>query len=162
MTTDPHSQLARARDAHWEDPAGSLETAIRVQEHARTHADRAFQSRALSLQGSVSLHRGDLHGAFELAARAARHAHEDLHAEAELAALDTGIHFFSGSYGDSLSAAERAVEVADATGDLALRVHARRMACLAFGNLGVADWPARLDDVLALSIEAGDRWQEAI
>jgi diguanylate cyclase (GGDEF)-like protein len=36
------------------------------------------------------------------------------------------------------------------------------MACLAFGNLGVADWPARLDDVLALSIEAGDRWQEAI
>jgi diguanylate cyclase (GGDEF)-like protein len=160
--TSPHEALVLARRAHWEDPAGSLETAVRCQHQGRTLGDAALQSRALSLQGAVSLHRGDLRGAFELAAEAERHLDDDLRARAELAALNTGLHFFSGSYGDSLRSAELAVALADRSRDLLLRIHARRMACLAFGNLGVDDWPQRLADLLALTIEAGDGWEEAI
>ena len=33
---------------------------------------------------------------------------------------------------------------------------------MVFGNVGVSDWHGQLQDVLDLSIAAGDRWQEAI
>ena len=36
------------------------------------------------------------------------------------------------------------------------------MGCIAFGNLGVADWPERLDATLALAVESGERWEEAL
>ena len=58
--------------------------------------------------------------------------------------------------------AERAIELADRTGDATLRVFARRMGCIAFGNLGVADWPERLEATLALAVESGERWEEAL
>jgi hypothetical protein len=38
----------------------------------------------------------------------------------------------------------------------------RRMGCIAFGNLGVADWPERLDATLVLAAESGERWEEAL
>ena len=166
VPTSTHATSARAldaaRSAYWEDPLGSLEVAIEVHEGARAHGDQPLQARALALQGLISLHRGDLRGAFTLAADAEREARDDARAGAELAALKAHLDFFSGSYAASLREAELAVELADRTGDASLRVFVRRMGCIAFGNLGVADWPERLAATLALAVESGERWEEAL
>ena len=154
--------LDDARTVYWEDPAGALAAAVDAYEQALMRGDRVLQSRALTVQGLVTLHRGDLRGAFDLAADAGRVAGEDALAGAELAALKTHLDFFSGSYAAALTQAELSVELADRTGDPSLRVFARRMGCIAFGNLGVADWPERLDATLALAIEAGEPWEEAL
>jgi diguanylate cyclase (GGDEF)-like protein len=154
--------LERARLAYWEQPAEALEVAIRCQEQARLLGLPALQSRALALQGAVSLHVGDLRGAFALAAEADRLAGDDLFAHTELAALNTHLHFFSGAYGESLRWAMDAVERADITGDPALRLHARRMACLAFGNVGVDDLEQRFNEVLELAVELDSPWEQAV
>ena len=154
--------LEDARLAYWEDPAGAMAVAARCAERARLTGDVRGLSRALALQGAVSLHRGDLRGAFDAAADAARHAGDDLVARAEVAALDTHLHFFSGSYAESLRRAGDAVALADRHGDLRLRLHARRMACLAVGNIGVEDLSARLDELLALALAARSPWEEAV
>ncbi len=70
--------------------------------------------------------------------------------------------FFSGSYADALREAELAVRVADESADPDLRIFARRAACLVFGNVGVPDWDQRLEELLRLSVDAGDPWEEAI
>ena len=151
---------------YWEDPAGSLATAVRVQEAARVVGDTALQSRALALQGAITLHRGDLEGAFTLAVEAERLADAGAGtgdaARAEVHGLKAHLSFFSGSYAEALRHAELGLACADRTRDIDLRVFARRAACMVFGNVGVDDWNRQLTDVLALSIEAGDRWQVAI
>jgi diguanylate cyclase (GGDEF)-like protein len=162
MTEMSANALDGARKVYWEDPAGALAVAVDAHEQARMRGDTGEQARALALQGMVTMHRGDLRGAFALAARAERVAAGDLRAGAELAALRAHLDFFSGSYASALAQAELAVELADRTGDLSLRVFARRMGCIAFGNLGVADWPERLDTTLALAVEAGETWEEAL
>jgi diguanylate cyclase (GGDEF)-like protein len=159
-------RLAAALDAarlkYWEEPGEALETAVHVLERARTIGSEALQARAIALQSAVSVHRGDLGGAAELVADAQRLAGDDLTARAEIAALHAHLHFFTGAYSESLHQAETAIGLADATGDLKLRVHARRMGCVAFGNLGVDDLAERFACVLALAIEAGSPWEEAI
>ena len=160
--TDAGLALDAARAAYWEDPAGALAVAIDVHEQARALGDAPLRGRALALQAMISMHRGDLRGAFALAAEAEGAVGEDVRACAELAGLMAHLDFFSGSYASSLRHAERATELADSTGDLHLRLFARRMGCIAFGNLGVADWPRRLDETLALARRAGARWEEAL
>src|SRR5690349_7162968 len=93
-------ELDAARAVYWEDPAGSLATAIRVQEVARGLGDDGILSRACSLQGAITLHRGDLGGAFALAADAERHAEADGGdaSRSEMAGLKGHLAFFSGSY----------------------------------------------------------------
>src|SRR4051794_18976416 len=81
--------LDRARLGYWEAPAAALEEAIRCREQAWLLRDEGLQSRALTLAGAVSLHRGDLHGAFTLVAQAEPLAGDDLAARAELASLKT-------------------------------------------------------------------------
>jgi diguanylate cyclase (GGDEF)-like protein len=165
MSSSPRllsAALDAARLNYWEAPAEALETAIHALERARTHADEILQARALALQAAISVHHGDLRGAADLAANAERLAGDDLRARAEVAAVHAHLHFFSGAYAESLRQAELAVELADATGDLRLRIHARRMGCVAFGNIGVDDLAERFATVLALTIEAGSRWEEAI
>jgi diguanylate cyclase (GGDEF)-like protein len=154
--------LERARLTYWEQPGAALEVAVRAQEQARLTGEDALQSRALVLQGAVCLHTGDLAGAFALAAAAEPLAGDDIPAHAELAALNTHLHFFSGSYAESLSWAFEAVERADTTGDRRLRLHARRMACLAFGNVGVDDLERRFLEVLELARELGSPWEQAV
>ena len=155
--------LDRARGGYWEDPAGSLAAAIHCQETARSLGDHALRARALALQGAIMLHRGDLAGGLDLAVEAERLAERggDV-ARCEVACLKAHVSFFSGSYTEALREAELALALADATGDLPLRIFARRAACLVFGNLGVDDWPDQLTMILELTIVAGDRWQEAI
>jgi diguanylate cyclase (GGDEF)-like protein len=155
-------QLDTARHTYWEDTGRSLEVAVDVHERARATGDGPLRARALALQAACSLHRGDLHGALALAAEGDLHAGDDPFPRAELAALKSHLNFFSGSYAAALAEAEHAVELADRTGDLLLRVFARRMGCVVFGNMGVADWPERLQELLALTIEAGEPWEEAM
>ncbi len=164
--TDPraavHAELDEARRGYWEDPTGSLEAALRGHERARSLGDDDLRARALALQGTVTLHRGELRGAAALATEAAQLGATSAVARVETAALEAHLSFFTGSYGDALGQAERALAASDETTDLSLRVFARRAACLVFGNVGVRDWPERLDELLALSIASGDRWEEAI
>ena len=110
------------------------------------------------------MHRGDLQGALELAVEAQRYLGQgvDVVARCEVAALKAQVSFFSGSYTDALREAELAVRVADESSDRDLRIFARRSACLVFGNVGVPDWEQRLDELLRLSVDAGDTWEEAI
>jgi diguanylate cyclase (GGDEF)-like protein len=147
---------------YWERPSAAHEIAIGALEQARRAGAKPLQSRALTLQGAVSLHGGDLSGAFALAAEADRLAGDDTWARAELASLNTHLHFFSGAYTDSLRWAHEAIDLADDVGERGLRLHARRMACLAFGNLGVDDLAERFEEVLALAREARSPWEEAV
>lgn len=157
-------ELDQTRSMMWERPAQARGDAVLLHEVARTLGADDLRSRALSIMGTVTLNRGDLRGAFTLTADAERHAERtgDPTALIEVAALRAQLSFFSGSYAEALRAASRAVELADETGDPALRIFARRSACLVHGNLESPTWRPELDEVLRLSIEQGDRWQEAI
>ena len=154
--------LESARLGYWEQPRAALELAAACREQAVLLQLPALESRAITLEGGISLHRGDIGGAFTLAAEAERLAGEDLHAHAELAALYAHLHFFSGSYADSLAAAKRAVELSDRTSDDGLRLHARRMGCVAFGNIGVDDLPERFEEMLALARQVESPWEEVV
>jgi diguanylate cyclase (GGDEF)-like protein len=159
-----HLRLTAARGVYYEDPAGALVDAIRCCEIGRSLHDEELCARAFALQGMVSLHRGDLRGGFALAMEAERHlqASEDALAHAEVAALKAQISFFTGSYAEALRHAQLAVEHADAVRDLELRVYARRATCPVFGNVGVPDLRERIEELLALTIELGSPWEEAI
>jgi diguanylate cyclase (GGDEF)-like protein len=156
--------IARAWRSYYEDPAGALDTAVRGYESGRSLDDAGLRARARALQGAVSLHRGDLQGALELAVDAQHYLLQttDSAARCEVAALKAQVSFFSGSYSDALREAELTVRVADESPDQDLRIFARRAACLVFGNVGVPDWDQRLEELLRLSVDAGDPWEEAI
>jgi diguanylate cyclase (GGDEF)-like protein len=172
--SDPRTEPARpvdlgrvlddVRRRHWEDGEGMLVEAIRCHEAARTIGDAALQARALTMQAAISVQRGDLPGALALLTTAAPHAERDGGdgVRAELAAVRAHLSFFAGSYAESLAQAQQACELADGAGDRGLRIFVRRSSCLVFGNLRVRDWPERLADVLALTVAAGDRWEEAM
>jgi diguanylate cyclase (GGDEF)-like protein len=159
-----HRAIARAWRAYYEDPAEALDAAVRGYESGRSLDDAGLCARARALQGAVGLHRGDLRGALELAVEAQRYLGEthDPAARCEVAALKAQVSFFSGSYADALREAELAVKIADESADRDLRIFSRRAACLVFGNVGVPDWAQRLDELLRLSVDAGDAWEEAI
>jgi diguanylate cyclase (GGDEF)-like protein len=172
----PHGRTARedgdgarralelARSTFMEDPTGALAATIRCQEAGRALGDASLRSRAGCLQAAVSLHRGDLHGALALALEAERAAEglDDPATVAELSAVKAQLRFFTGAHAEALRHAEQAIRAADESGSSALRLFARRATCLVFGNLGVRDWPDRLAELLALAIEIGARWEEAI
>jgi diguanylate cyclase (GGDEF)-like protein len=155
--------LVRARHEHLEEPVRALDEAVRCHETARALGHAALCGRALALQGAISLHRGDLRGALGLAVEAERCVEgADAGARAEVAALKAQVSFFTGSYAEALGEAERAIALADESGDHPLRIWVRRTTCIVFGNVGVRDWPERLAEVLELAVAAGDGWQEAI
>ena len=156
--------LAQARAEYYEDPAGALAAAVRCREAALSHGDQALCARACALQGMVALHRGEVRGALGLAVEAERHAEacEDDTTRAEVSALKAQLSFFTGSYTEALRDAERAVERADASGDLELRLYVRRATCPVFGNVGVPDLRERVDALLALALQSGSAWEEAI
>lgn len=156
--------IGRAWRAYYEDPAWALDVAVRGYESGRSLDDPGLCARARALQGAVGLHRADLQGALELAVEAQRYLGQshDSSARCEVAALKAQVSFFSGSYADALREAELAVRIADESADRDLRIFARRSACLVFGNVGVPDWEQRLVELLQLSVDAGDAWEEAI
>jgi diguanylate cyclase (GGDEF)-like protein len=157
-------RLAEARGRYYENPAGALAEAIRCCEIGRSLGDDELCTRAFALQGMVSLHRGDLRGGIALAMQAERRAKtsQSAVARAELAALKAQISFFTGSYADALRHAQLAVDQADTTQDLSLRVFARRATCPIFGNVEVPDLRQRIEQMLDLTVENEDPWEEAI
>lgn len=156
--------LDRARRSYYEDAAGGLDLGVRAHELGLAHGHLALAARGLALQGAVSLHRGDLRSALGVIveAEAGARASGDPVALVEVAGLRAQLSFFTGSYAEALGQAERALALADAEVDRDLRIYARRATCLVFGNVGVRDWPQRLQELLVLSIESGSRWEEAI
>jgi len=162
--TDAVRLLDGARDGYWEDPAGALEAAARALEAARTLQRDDLRARALSVQGTVILHRGDLRGAHGLAVAADASAARSGAAAArlEVAALRAQLSFFSGAYGEALRHATATIDLADGTGEDELRMFARRAACVVLGNLDAPGWRAELDELVRLSVVLGHRWQEAI
>lgn len=158
-------RLTGARGLYYETPASALADAIRSCEIGRSLRDEELCTRAFALQGMISLHRGDLRGGIALAMEAERHAQasDAPAARAELAALKAQISFFTGSYAEALGHAQLAVDHADAAQqDLELRVYARRATCPVFGNVDVPDLRDRIEELLALTIESGNPWEEAI
>lgn len=156
--------IEAARGWFHEAPTEAMAAAVKAERAARERGADALVARALALQGMVTLHRGGLRPAFTLAAEAAtfaRGAGEDPFAVAEVAALEAHLGFFSGSYREALASAERCVAVADLAGDDALRLYARRCACVVFANLEAPEWPDRLDEMLALSVGLESAWEEA-
>jgi diguanylate cyclase (GGDEF)-like protein len=156
--------LDAARAVQHEDSAGALATAGRCLEVGEALGSAVLRGRALALQGMLTLNRGDLRGAFALAAAAALSAEEaqDDTASVEVTALEAHLSFFSGAYREALRHAEHMIALADRCGGIELRVYARRCACLVLGNLAIPDWPAHLDELLSLAIESGNRWEEAV
>lgn len=159
-----HRRLAQARHAYYEHPAATLAEATRCREVARMLNNDGLSARACALQAAVSLHRGDLRGALALAVEAERHAQAcyEADARAEVAAIKSQLSFFTGSYAEALRQAELAVQLADEVGELGLRIFTRRTTCPVFGNAKVADLRQRVEELLELTIEAGDPWEEAI
>jgi diguanylate cyclase (GGDEF)-like protein len=162
--SDAHRALDRARAVYHEDHDGALAEAIRCQEIARTLDDDALRCRALVIEAAVMLERGDLRGAVARTGEAEAHAERSggNAIRAELAAVQAQLHFFAGAYGDAMPAAERAIELADRAGDVELRLFARRCACVVFGNVGVRDWQGKVEEVLRIAVDAGNRWEEAL
>ncbi len=158
------TRLDAARQMFYERPAEALSVAAASHESARARGDALTSARARALQTAVSLHRGDVHGALELVIDAERHAEltDDPTARAEVAAVRAQVSFFAGSSIEALRHAERAVAYADGSGDLRTRIYVRRTTCLVFGNLEVDDLEERIHELLSLTIEAGDVWEEAI
>ena len=156
--------LDAARRSFYEDPAAAVAIAVRAHELGLADGDPSLAARGLALQGAISLHRGDLPGALGLIVEAEGHAQAsgDPVAACEVAALRAQIGFFTGSYSEALAEAERALRLADEAGAESLRIYARRATCLVFGNIGVEDWPARLQEMLEMSIASRDAWEEAI
>src|SRR5579875_1536480 len=167
-TGDPfqsaRARLALPRRPFYQRPAEALATAAACHESARARGDAVTSARARALQAAVSLHRGDLHGALELVMEAERHAEstDDPTALAEVAAVRGQVSFFAGSSVKALAHAEEAIQHADASGELGTRIYVRRTTCVVVGNVEVDDLEQRIRELLALTIEAGDVWEEAI
>ena len=167
---DPGRKVAGALDAartgFREDPAGTLALAIRCSDKAKAFGDQPLRARALALEGHVALHRGDIRSGLSLALEAEQllGASADGHhvAQSEVAALRAQVSFFTGAYSHALSNAERAIEFADASGDIHLQIFARRAAFVVFGNVSVRELDKRLDELLDLTVEAGDMWEQAV
>lgn len=115
LTPSLRRALVYARRAYYEEPAEALAVAIRCYEIARSLSDPALCARARALQGAVSLHRGDLRSALDLVVDAERYAErgDDVTARVEVAALKGQVSFFTDSYGEALSHAERCVHAGD-------------------------------------------------
>jgi diguanylate cyclase (GGDEF)-like protein len=169
MSSDPARDealraLDDARSGYYERPAAALAVAASCHELGIARADAVICARARALQAAISVHRGDVRGALALAVEAERQAEsdDDVPARAETSAITAQVGFFAGSHAAALGAAERAVALADESGDLALRVWVRRATCPIYGNLAVRDLEGRIRALLELALELDDRWEEAI
>jgi diguanylate cyclase (GGDEF)-like protein len=157
--------LSRARTGFRESPAATLALAIRCNQQASSLAEPMLVARALALEGHVALHRGDIRSGLALALEGERmlgDSDDCPTAQSEVSALRAQVSFFTGAYSHALANAERAIEFADASGDVDLRIFARRAAFIVFGNVTVRELDKRLDELLDLTVEAGDTWEQAI
>lgn len=157
--------LSAARASFRENPAAALATAIRCNQRAGSLGDNTLVARALALEGHVALHRGDIRSGLALALEGERLLgdRDDCPvAQSEVSALRAQVSFFTGAYSHALANAERAIEFADASGEVDMRIFARRAAFIVFGNVTVRELDKRLDELLDLTVDAGAMWEQAI
>ena len=157
--------LCDARTGFRENPSATLAVAIRCNQQAGSLGEQTLVARALALEGHVALHRGDIRSGLALVLEGERllgGREDNPTAQAEVAALRAQVSFFTGAYSHALANAERAIEYADASGDIGLRIFARRAAFIVFGNVTVRELDKRLDELLDLTVEAGAVWEQAI
>lgn len=164
MAVDPLQLLDAARGRLYEDPEGARRDAHGCRRPGGWAGDPVVVGRALTVEAAALLQRGDLAGAADRLDEAAEVAVavDDVQLLSELAAARSHLGFFAGAYAESLVQAERAIELAEQSGDAGLLVFALRSACLVYGNLGMHDWPAYLARMLHLTIETGDRYEEVL
>lgn len=86
----------------------------------------------------------------------------DASARSEVAALKAQRGYLTGSFTEALRNAELSVQLSDELEDPELRIFVRRATCMVFGNVGVRDLPERIAELLELTIESGDQWEEAV
>jgi tetratricopeptide (TPR) repeat protein len=157
--------LSAARATFRENPAATLATAIRCNQRAGSLGNNTLVARALALEGHVALHRGDIRSGLALALEGERvlgDRDECPVAQSEVSALRAQVSFFTGAYSHALANAERAIEFADASGEIDMRIFARRAAFIVFGNVTVRELDKRLDELLDLTVDAGAMWEQAI
>ncbi len=142
----------------------SLAAAQRCLERAGSLEDHGLCARALTLQGNIAAHRGDLRSATRLAFEAERHLLESADARAlvDVASLRSHIYFFTGAYAQALSYTDQALALAERSEDPLLRTRAGRAANLVLGNMQARGLRERLREQLQLTLDNGDRWEEAI
>lgn len=134
---------------------------LREAESAGSHR---LRGRALVLKASVATRRGDLGRAFELLVEAER---ETEHSDAPdlrggLAIARSRLSFLTGAYREALARAEEAVAVADKHELHELRMVARRAHNLVLANVQPGLMSESVKGLLDLTIELGDRREEAV
>jgi ATP/maltotriose-dependent transcriptional regulator MalT len=154
---EAHANFREGLDKALDTARQSLACALELGEHG-------LCARALTLEGNIAVHRGDLREAARLAFEAERHVMEteDPTPVVEVASLRSHIYFFTGAYAQALSYADHAMAVADRSGDFELRTRACRSAYLVFGNIRVRGWHERLHELLDLTVQTGNLWEQAI
>ena len=143
-----------------------LALAIDCSERATASGDEEQVARALALQGQVAMHRGAMRSALALALRAERALRRvgdpSSGAQSEVAVLQAQLSYFTGAYAHALSNLERAVSLADASNELDLQIFVRRGAVLVLGNVNAPGLERRLEELLAMTVAAGDVWERAL
>ncbi|MGC9219853.1 MAG: diguanylate cyclase [Solirubrobacteraceae bacterium] len=156
--------MTSVRSMYLEEPEKSLALALIYEKLAARSGDQATVARSLALQGQIALRAGDVEGGLRLAADAERviAGVDDTLAAVEVVALRSSASFFTAAYAQAVASAERSIRLADRTGDRALMIYARRTAFLVLGTLLVKDIRERLQQLLELTVAAGDYWEQAI
>ncbi|MBO0767592.1 MAG: tetratricopeptide repeat protein, partial [Solirubrobacterales bacterium] len=156
--------LAQAWNVYPEDPAGSSATAARCLDKAREAGDSEIAAEALAVQAAIAIGGGDLKTGERLVdeARTAQASDPYLRPSTQIATVSALLAFQTGAFARAITEIARAIELADRSGDLDLRIQARRVACAVNGNLGLRGLRRPIEEVLSLTIAAGDKAEEAI
>ncbi len=151
-------ELIAVRRVVRELPEDSLERAIDLYVRASQLRDTALMAGALTLQGQVLTHIGDLHGALELGVEAERLVADidDQAAWAQATCLRSNVSYFTGKLTDALECAHEAIRYADATDDVHLRLFVRCHAAFVFGTAGVPGGAERAQEMLELAVSADE------
>jgi diguanylate cyclase (GGDEF)-like protein len=160
------ARLDATRRRFPEHPEESLAVVIAACEWADGNDAATVIARARAIEGHIHLHRGDTRRAMDRALEAERllsgGEQHGTTAACELAALQAQVAFFTGAYAQALASAERAVELADATGEQPLRLFARSARVMVLGNIAPERVDGQLEEMLELALAHGDLWEQAL
>jgi diguanylate cyclase (GGDEF)-like protein len=155
--------LVEARRLLHELPDVTLAETIELYVAAAGLGNGALMARALTVQGQIALHLGDVHGALELSVEAERMLEDidDLVATAESCCLRSRVSFFTGALAEALKQAHEAIRYANQSEEEHLRLFALRNASFVFGNAELHENNLQVLDMIDLAVATGHPWEEA-
>jgi diguanylate cyclase (GGDEF)-like protein len=155
--------LVEARRLLHELPDVTLAETIELYVAAAGLGNAALMARALTVQGQIALHLGDVHGALELSVEAERMLEDvdDLVATAESCCLRSKVSFFTGALAEALKQAHEAIRYANQSEEAHLRLFALRNASFVFGNAELHESNLQVLDMIDLAVATGHHWEEA-